>query len=168
MLFYSPARLIFKGGRRWHHFQHHLQENSYFIHKRQRIPPLHKRHVHQQAGEDKRTRVEVLPLRLVHDGRHHQVRGHNEYHVRDYYWHLIWSWCMWLGVPHDDQGQHGASIENPCGKREKVDQRVDCAVQHHRYCYQRVKYQSRGRRKTSHVNIRQNIQQVSFTRCSET
>ena len=43
---------------------------------------------------------------------------------------------MRLGAPHDDQGQHGASVENPGGEREKVDQGVDCAVQHHRHRYQ--------------------------------
>lgn len=57
-------------------------------HEGQRVAPLDEGHVDQQAGEDEGARVQVLPLRLVHDGRHHQVRRHDQHDVRDYYWHL--------------------------------------------------------------------------------
>lgn len=52
--------------------------------------------------------------------------------------YLVRSRRVRLGVAHHDEGEHGAAVEDPRREREKLDQRVDRPVQHHRHRYQRL------------------------------
>lgn len=38
---------------------------------------------------------------------------------------------MRLGVPHDDESHHGASVEDPGREGEEVDQGIDGSIEHH-------------------------------------
>lgn len=150
----SDYFLIFERCWRWHYLQHHLQENGYFIHERQGVAPFDERHVHQEATEYEGGGVQVLPLGLVHDWRYHQVSGHQQYDVRDYYRHLIWSGCMRLSTPHNNQCEHSSAVEDPSSEGEEVNQRVYRSVQHHRHCYQGMENQSRSWSETAHMDVR--------------
>lgn len=39
---------------------------------------------------------------------------------------------IWLCITHDDQGQHGTTVEDPRGEAEEVYQGVDSSIAHHR------------------------------------
>lgn len=57
--------------------------------------------------------------------------------------HLVWSGRVFLGPPHYNQRQHCASVENPSGEGEEINQWVDWAGGNHYDCDQRLQKRMR-------------------------
>lgn len=53
-------------------------------HEGQTVPKLDKRYIEQQSGKDEGGSIQVLELRLLEDGRHHQVARDYQHYPRDY------------------------------------------------------------------------------------
>lgn len=93
--------------------------------------PADERQVEYQTEQDKQHRVQVFNLRFVDDRSDDKVSGD---HKNDY-WnderHSVGTWVVGLCESHDDEGEHRATVEDPGGEAEEVDQRVDRSIEHH-------------------------------------
>lgn len=64
-----------------------LRESG-LTHARQRLLQVDEREVEEEAGHDEESGIEVLDLRRVDDGPHHQVHRDDQHDDGDDDWHL--------------------------------------------------------------------------------
>lgn len=100
-------------------------------HKARRHAQLDKGHVEDETRKDEEQRIEILNAGRIEDGRGNQIHRYDQDHNGNDNWHFIGPWMVGFGITHHDERQHGATIEYPSGEAEEINQRINCAVQHH-------------------------------------
>lgn len=107
------------------------REGGLLTHEARRHAQLDEGHVEDEARKDEEQRVEILNTWRIENGRGNQIDRYDQDHNGNDNWHFVGPWMVGFGVAHHDERQHGATIEYPSGEAEEINQRINCAVQHH-------------------------------------
>lgn len=105
--------------------ENQLEEGRQVTHAWDALLEEDEREVEDEASENEEAGVQVLDLWGVDDGADDEVNGDDEDDDRDDDGDLIWPGHIPHGAPHDDEGQHSASIEDPGCEAEEVDEGAD-------------------------------------------
>lgn len=116
--------------------------------------PADEGEIEHEATQDEQHRVQVLNLWFVDDRTDDKVRRNHKNENWNDNRHLVWTRVVGLCVSHYDEGQHGATVEDPRCEAEEINQRVDGSVKDHRAGNQWMENQSGGWCQATDVDVR--------------